>query len=199
MIEPAEVDEEVEIEAPIFRTVGQALHVAYLIGSLPASAKSPLLVIIEDSYGREEPYEPPSLKGINFGNLSPLEVRGECSMITGIVERELEGLELDVILARYAHGEQRVEAMARVRDYVRPLIPEIAQKACTRIVAGMYCNKQQTRDLFSSYEIARTVGGVSASTIKRAKKEAKKIVFEVEVSAIGKLQSLFVAGGISGY
>lgn len=71
------------------------------------------------------------------------------------VEETLRGVELDAIRAKYAHGEERVMAMARVRDMLCDAI-NAPKKAMTRIVARQY-GSQETKAMLSDYAIAGSV------------------------------------------
>lgn len=176
---------------PIFPSVYKAVQVSYLVLASPASPKSPLRVLQElHAAGEVEEYI--NTSGIDFGRMSPLDQRAECANVTKIVERELEGIELDVILAKFGKD---VKAAERVVRFIRPQLSARAQGAAVKIVASLYCNYGD-RDKLSSYAISRT-NGISQTTAHKAMQEAKKISHEIESAALKRLRPLFVMGGIS--
>ncbi len=191
--EDQEIDDIEEVE-PIFRDSGQACYVAYLFCSMPASPKSPMFTareMVEDG-----DLDASRISGIRFGeHISPLEIRGECARVIAHVEETLHGVELDAIRAKYDHGEERVLAMARVRDMLCDAI-NTPKKAMTRIVARQY-GSQETKAMLSDYAIAGSVGGISHDSVRRARQKAKKIIFGLESEALSKLSPVFVAAGIS--
>lgn len=78
------------LSVPIFRSVDQALHVAFLMDVLPVRERSQMGRIIARmmveagvTAGRSE------AGSVNFGGLSPLEVRGQCAMIRAAVKDHL--------------------------------------------------------------------------------------------------------------
>lgn len=187
------IDDIEEVE-PIFRDSGQACFVAYLFCSMPASPKSPMFTARE--MVADGLLEEARISGIKFGDhASPLDIRGECAKVIRCVEKTLKGIELDAIMAKYDHGENRVMAMARVRDMLCDAI-NTPKKAMTRIVARQY-GSQETKAMLSDYAIAGSVGGISHDSVRRARQKTKKIIFGLESEALAKLSPVFVASGIS--
>lgn len=194
--EAPDVDETEDIEEvePIFRDAGQALYVAYLFCSLPASPKSPMFTAREMVPSGD--VDPAKLSGIKFGkNMSPLEIRGECANVIKLTEKTLSGVLLDATVAKYAHGEERVLAMARVRDMLCAAV-NAPKAAITRIVARRY-GSESTKRMLSDYAIAGSVGGISHDSVRRARKSANEMIFKLELEAIEKLAPVFVSAGVS--
>lgn len=190
-----EVDD-VDAVEPIFRDSGQACYVAYLFCSMPASPKSPMFTareMVEDG-----DIEPARLSGIRFGeHMSPLEIRGECARVIAHIEETLKGMELDAIRAKYAHGDERVWAMARLRDMLRDSI-NVPKKALTMIIAKRY-GSSGTKSMLSDYDIAGAVGGVHRKSVERARTLANKMIYRLEAEALAKLSPVFKAAGVSKY
>lgn len=64
-------------DVPVFQDAGHALHVSYLIHSMPARTVSPTAIVIDQLVKENHVWEglpEPRSSGVNFAGLSPLEV-----------------------------------------------------------------------------------------------------------------------------
>jgi hypothetical protein len=105
----------VELEQAIFENTQQAVHVAFLIMAQPATQDAPLrkaLIRIMESInlvdGRQRHWLD-QLRGtsggsVNFGGLSPGDIRAQCAMITQAVKK-LPDMERWVLQAKYGEVE----------------------------------------------------------------------------------------------
>ncbi|MCA3186863.1 MAG: hypothetical protein INH13_25220, partial [Cupriavidus sp.] len=93
----------------IFRSTEQALHVSYLVLSMPPRQGAPfrnmliqLLEALEETTNQQQAWLE-QLRGvaagstINFAGLSPDEIRGQCSMVTGAVRDRLPSQEMAAV------------------------------------------------------------------------------------------------------
>ena len=99
-----------QVASPIFRSVDQALHVAFLMDILQVRERSQMGRIIERmmveagvTAGRSE------AGSVNFGGLSPLEVRGQCAMIRAAVKDHLAQHHTCAVWARWGHQTTKAE------------------------------------------------------------------------------------------
>lgn len=187
---------DVDVVEPIFRDSGQACYVAYLFCSMPASPKSPMFTareMVEDG-----DLDSSRISGIRFGeHMSPLEIRGECARVIAHIEGTLKGVELDAIRAKYAHGQERLDAMVNVRNFMSSqCIMGIAKKAVTMITARIYGNSS-TREMLSDKHIAGAVGGISRESVGIARRSFKREIFNIETRSLRKLSAVFILSGVS--
>jgi len=112
-----------QVASPIFRSVDQALHVAFLMDILPVRERSQMGRIIERmmveagvTAGRSES------GSVNFGGLSPLDVRGQCAMIRAAVKDHLAQHQACSVWARWGHQTTKAEGVRGMVDYCGPLL-----------------------------------------------------------------------------
>ncbi|MDE2000803.1 MAG: hypothetical protein KGI52_17960 [Burkholderiales bacterium] len=181
---------------PIFRSVSHALHVAYLIDSLPASQRGPLQIMIEahmralgiwDTQARST--------SVQFGRLAPLEVRAQCSMIIGAVRSRLPGPERDAVQARYAHQVEKANGVAGVRNYAQPMLSLQDARATLAAAWSIYVDRKHRRDL-SIRAIAEEYK-LSPAAVGRDVKRIRHTGESLEKQAIDRLAELFVAHEIA--
>lgn len=106
------------IDAPVFRSVHQALSLSYLMAVLPPTQKSSLQVLIN----RLKEVAGVSAAGlcestVGFSGLSPLEVRGQCALIIAAVTHQLQPAERYAIEAWYAHDARKAEGVRFLKDW----------------------------------------------------------------------------------
>lgn len=181
-------------DSPIFKSTYQAVQVAYLMAAAPPTVKS-MLRTCQEMYAEGQVEKRVNTSGINFGDSDSLEQRAECANIRKIVERTLSGVELDVVLARFAVDYEQTKAVVRMQGHIKASITGVANKAADDIVMRIFCAPRH-RDRLSLHNIARN-HGVSYRTAKSAFKSAKDIVFSMEQQALSRLSPIFIQGGIA--
>jgi hypothetical protein len=185
-----------EKKEPIFPSTYKAVQIAYLVEVAPTSVKSTLRVL-QDMHSDGYLDEPVNTSGINFRGMDAEHQRMECASIRGKVERTLDGVHLDVVLAKFSWAEEKEPAALRMMEHIKPSLFGKAQDASMLIVNRLYCCPAG-REKLSSYAIARKTG-LAQTTVHKAWKIAKGISFGLEQEALKKLSPSFVAGGISRY
>ena len=178
-------------ETPIFKSTYQAVQVSYLVALVIPSQKS-ILQSLYEQFGDRKGEEPIVLSGINFGKLSPMDQRAECANVRRIVETKLHGIERCIILAKFSRGLKQDRYIRRVQLHLTGLIHGIAKTAVNDIVDYLYHEKNK----ISSRRISKR-SGLSHHTINYALKKVTKITRGAEISALGRLSKIFVAGGIA--
>jgi len=92
--------------APMFRSTQQALHVSFLMATLPVTQKgntqAMLERLMEDAGIAREIRRDGTL---NFGGLSPMEVRGQCAMVRGAVDHHCEPYQRAAITAWFSSAD----------------------------------------------------------------------------------------------
>ncbi|WP_369952183.1 DeoR family transcriptional regulator [Ralstonia syzygii] len=151
--------------APIFRSVEQALHVSFLMETLPVTQKSQMQVMIDrmmEDMGIVQERE----KGtINFGGLTALEIRGQCAMVRGAVIHRLPKPEADAVHARFGYQVCKAGGVRGVRDYSQPSLSTQGDMATLTMAWGVFGTQRQRDDL-SVRKIAAEYG-LSPATVGR--------------------------------
>jgi hypothetical protein len=189
----------------IFQTTGQALHVSFLIMSVPATQKSSLRQALIHLI---EAVELPSarlkdwlqqLRGersgtVNFDGLDPYEVRAQCAMVTKAVEHRLPGPERDVIWMRYGHQVEKARGVAGIADYLAPQLPFDDQIAIRALVYGHSSPRMRLRGL--SYPEIAAERNINARTLRRAAGSISSACRILEEMACMRLQPVFERDGV---
>jgi len=191
----------------IFKSTAQALHVSYLVLSMPPRQGAPfrnmLIRLLEDL---DEPTNQQQawleqLRGvatgstINFAGLSPDEIRAQCSMITAAVRDRLPEPERNVIWARYAYQLERAAGVRGLAGYYRSLVNVDNDMAMMALVWRRYAGRERADQDFSFRQIAAECGG-SKSTYERANKILTGHLRALETRADETLTASFRAHGV---
>jgi len=191
----------------IFKTTSQALHVSYLVLSMPPRQGAPfrnmLIRLLEDLDERTPRQDvwlqqlrgEASGSGINFGGLTPDEIRAQCSMITAAVRDRLPEPERNVIWARYAYQVERAAGVRGLSSYYRSLIGVGNDMGMLALVWRRYAGRERADQDFSFRQIAAECGG-SKSTYERANKVLAAHLVALEKRADETLTASFRAHGV---
>lgn len=104
----------------VFRSVSQALHVSFLMATLPVTQKGNTQALVErlmaDAGVAKEVHRDGTL---NFAGLSPMEVRGQCAMVRGAVDHHCQPLERAAIHAWFMSQPTAAknDAILALRDH----------------------------------------------------------------------------------
>jgi hypothetical protein len=186
----------------VFADTAVALHVSYLIESLPTlescSLRRALIAIMEsiDLMNRQQSDWLRRLIGtpsssVNFAGLTRLEIHGQCALVIDAVNARLPDPELFAMLARFA--QTRPEKSAGVYglvEYVYPSSPTGNHAALTDLVWRRYL-PHQYRGGFSFRDIAKR-SQVSKSTLARTADWLDGECDGLELRALRRLEETFV-------
>jgi hypothetical protein len=189
----------------IFQTTGQALHVAYLMLSLPATQKNAMRTALIQamefsprlSHGQAEWLD--QLRGtpsstVNFGGLSMLEVRGQCSLITSAVKTRLPTAERGAILARFGVGKEKEDGVKLLMRYARRACGIDAYGPVYTIAARHYVSKVRREGL--SLRAIADAYGLSKHAVDAAARWMASHFASLEMMAMKRLQAVFLADGL---
>lgn len=110
----------------IFRSVSQALFVAYAMDGQPVSSKGSTQIVIEALKRRYARFEDAKHDGsLNFAGLSPLEVRAQCAMVRGAVDHHCDTMERAAIVAMYGQDDP-LRVMIKARPHMTAQIIALA-------------------------------------------------------------------------
>ena len=180
----------------IFRSTGQCLHVAFLMEILPATQRSFMQAMLEAHMKACGIWEEPKAtdRTINFGGMSPLEIRGQCAMVRGMVEHHLTQPEAFAVKAHYGHTVTKAAGVRGLADYVSPLLTTTSKDAVLALAWGVFGNEKQ-REGLSLREIADHFG-LAKSTAQRDQQTIRRMGRDMLTRAIARLDSRFQVSGL---
>lgn len=181
----------------VFQTVGQALHVSFLMEILPVTQRVPTQVLIDGLKKRCGVWDetPPAARTVNFGGMTPLEVRGQCAMVRAAVVDHLPGPERDAVHARFGHQRTKADGVRRLSEYTKPLARIDHDMAMLAIVWSMFQPARRAADRWSLRAIERETG-VPKSTLAEAQARVRSLAQGLERRADERLADLFTRTGL---
>lgn len=184
---------------PVFRSVGQALHVAHLMEILPATHKGSTQTLIEQLM-REACVEREVERdgSLNFRGLGPLDVRAQCAMVRGAVLHHCTEPERYAITAWYSHDSKKAEGVRYLHQWVRDLWTIENKEAQMLLMwranvtddskAAKHCS---VRDIEGQY-------GIPKSTVHRQLAAITKSIRGLRRNGEKRLEELFEQSGLVG-
>lgn len=202
---------------PIFKSVGQALFVAYameITGASPRGTMETVRHLLEERLWGA----PARLaeRTINIGDLTPLEFRAECARIRKFVTERLAPFERDATWARFGHAATKEQGIRGLHDYYRSictirndsatlaLMQSIYKPGARRRVPlpdpmgrGLQEYKRQvrTRDEWSLRKIEEEFG-ISRMTLQRQQASLRDLTHKLELRSQAKLEAHFLFIGL---
>lgn len=186
-------------DAPIFRSINQALHVAYLMAILPPTQKSPTQLVITDLMEMAGVRKEVEREGtINFAGLSPLEVRGQCAMVIAAVRHQLRPAERFAIEAWYAHDHNKAEAVRFLCDWCEP--HWTIESPAARMLITWHVNlPDEVHNRYTCSErLIAGEHGIPKSTVHDQIVKVRKAVVAWRRHAVGQLEWMFIDRGVIG-
>lgn len=201
-------------DAPMFKSVGQALSIAFSVmdtePTVKGTTESALRTMAEKRYG-----EAPVLqteRSVNKDGLKPNEFRAQCARIVATVDKELFGHERDAIYARFAKTTmKRAEAVRNLRDAFHSLCSTRSKEAVLALVWGLYVpgviifpgedprefnarrkkreKEWSTRSLEKEYAVGRAI-------LRKDQVMLKELCQGIELQAQSKLEQIFLRAGL---
>ncbi|MDN7820627.1 hypothetical protein [Burkholderia vietnamiensis] len=194
----------------IFQSTEQALHVSFLVMSVPAMGDNKfrrfLIQMLEAAFDdglsdgdiktKEKWFA--QLIGtpsgtIDFSGLNQLEIRGQCAMITAAVRDRLPSTESAALLARYGIGDDQQKGVVRLALHARRSCG-LGLKACGKLTARHYL-PQSRREALSFRDLADEFK-VTKDKMHRAAIWMTKHYSALERLAVGRLDPQFKAQGV---
>lgn len=188
----------------IFQSTEQALHVSFLILSVPAMGENKfrqfLIQVLEQTptLNKRQQTWLEQLKGersgtVDFGGLTQMEVRGQCAMITAAVRDRLPSTESASLLARFGVGEDQQRGVMRLALHGRRSCG-LGLKPCAKLTARHYLPRRR-RDELSLRDLADEFK-ITKDAMQRAALWMKKHYSALEVLGIARLDPKFKAQGV---
>ncbi|MDM8357493.1 hypothetical protein [Pandoraea communis] len=187
-----------------FQDTRQALHVAYLVLSLPPRQKAPfrnmLIRIIEaiDHPTKAQEAWLNELRGpqgeFDPERLTLEEFRAQCAMITDAARTRLPSPEYAAVLARFAHDREKVEGINRLAVWSRKS-SGITAVALLRDLAAWNYLPRTKREGVSIRDLAERHKVTKDKAFRAAKWMAGRLT-ELENLAVARLEAGFVLHGV---
>lgn len=182
---------------PIFCDASHALHVSYLIQSMPATSLSPTAVLIDQLVKENHVWDEipaPRESRVNFSGLTPLEVRAQCAQVVAMVNHLPHEAERFACQAIYGHQVIKADGVRGLGQYCAPVL------SCQSKEFALYCAwhvfaTTRQRDGMTQGEIAKHFG-VTVESVREACAVVRKYGKAMHSRALDALTDRFVAGGL---
>jgi hypothetical protein len=192
--------------ATVFSDTTVALHVSYLIASLPAiepcSLRRALIAVLEsiELMNRQQADWLARLIGtpsgsVDFTGLTRIEIHGQASLVTASVASRLLPPEQFAMLARFAQtAPEKSAGIYGLAEYVCTASPTGNREALTDLIWRRYLPRRY-RGGFSLRDIAKRTH-VSKSTLQRTAEWLDGEFDGLELCALRRLEETFVPHGV---
>jgi hypothetical protein len=183
----------------IFKSTQQALHVAYLVMSEPVRERMAFrlaLIRIIESIGTLNRRQAAFLdylygeksSSVNFEGLDPLEIRGQCALITAAVVHHLAPAERFAIWVRYSKTIERKMGVIQLSKALRAKL--------NRYLMAEQSLPQKERDPEKTFKYVSEQTDIPVRTLERAANTIRKQLRQLENSAYDKLTPMFERDGV---
>jgi hypothetical protein len=183
----------------IFRSVSQALHVAFVIDVLPVTQKSNTQVLIERLMEDAGVARSARDEGsVNFSGLSPMEVRGQCAMVRAAVRHHCTDVEAHALHAWFAdqNASEKILGVHAMRDQARArCLFTVEAPAAQLLIAWHIHASGRLRDQVTERAIADE-NGLSQSTVHRNIVAVRKMASGFRRQGMDRLEALFARDGL---
>jgi hypothetical protein len=202
----------------IFKSAGQAVHVAFVVMGQEASHGAPfraaLLRVMEQATLETEQQRHwlDQLRGklsgtVNFAGLSTLDVRAQCALIAQAIRTKLPEAEMWVLQAKYgktdfedvdgvrrfAFSAERIAAIQGLSKWMAPAFSRIKPLALDCMLGRMFANHKKID--ISARDLAEQFGGSHMKYV-RASYKMKNLLRILEDQAIDRLEPYFAQHGL---
>lgn len=206
----------VEVIEPMFRSVGQALSVAFAVADTDPAVKgtmeSALRDLAEKRYGAAPILN--SERTINRQGLKDSEFRTQCVVIVEMVHSRLTGHERDSIIARFSKvATKRAEAVRSLCEAYSSLCSTTNREAVLALCWSIYvpgvmplpnetpsafnARRKRRKDEWSARTL-ETEYGVGRNILNRDKRTLRELFDAIELQAQGRLEIVLVKAGLVG-
>lgn len=188
----------------LFADVSHALHVSYLVLSLPPRQKSmfraaliQMLDAIEKPTRAQEDWLA-QLRGPSHDDdphrLTSEEFRVQCAMVVAAAKARLPSPEYAAVLARYGHGEEKLSGCKQLAVYARRSSGITALTLLLELAARHYLPREQRRHL--TIRALADKHKSEPTRVFRAAKWMEENFRTLENMALERLEPKFIAHGL---
>lgn len=203
-----------QVVSPMFKTIGQALAVAFdVVGKAPAiegTTARALEDMAERRYGVTLRLD--SERAVDRRGLNDYEFRAQCKLVVRAVDTKLRDHQRSTIVARYCRNPSiRAIAIRSLRDHYSGICDVKHSEALLAVVMGIYMPRQtpfpnETPAAFNARRkrreqewSARSIEkqyGIGRNLLNRDKAALIKVFDGVQREAEQRLETIFVASGL---
>jgi len=191
----------------VFRSVSQALHVSFLMATLPVTQRGNTQALVErlmeDAGVRKDVQRDGTL---NFAGLSPMEVRGQCAMVRGAVDHHCQPIERAAIHAWFiptretsgSRGQDplKVAAIVALSEHCAGHFT-VEGETARKMIVGQQHWQGAARDICTERAIA-TMFALSQSTVHRNIVAVSKVCTLLRRRGMDALEPMFTRDGLIG-
>ncbi|CAJ0698761.1 hypothetical protein [Ralstonia holmesii] len=192
----------------MFNDTTQALHVSYLVLSLPPRQKAPfrnmliqLLEAIEFPTAAQERWLA-ELRGVagpfDPDRLTMDEFRAQCAMVTDAARTRLPAPEYAAILARFGHGPEKLQGCKRLAVFARRSSGLTALTLLLEMTIRHYLSKEERAREDLTFRALGERHHVSKDKVFRAAKWMEQNFRSLENLALARLEPKFISHGLIG-
>lgn len=184
--------------APIFKDVNQALHVCFLIHSLPPGSVSPTATVIDrmrEVYDFSSDGVKESKPTVNFKGLTPYEIRGQAAQVVSMVNNMQSKIESAAIKLWYGRDAIQVQGAAQFSEHAQAMIAEDKEFA-KAIVAYVMPDKDESQ-VGTAQEIGERFG-LTTRNVRYYIDKTRKLMHNYRKRGIESLEERFKDGELVG-
>lgn len=181
---------------PIFRDASHALHVSYLIQSMPATSLSPTAVLIDRLVKENHVWDEipaPRESRVNFSGLTPLEVRAQCAQVVAMVNHLPHEAERFAVEAVYGIQMAKANGVKGMAMYCHPILEGSLE--CALYIAWHVFMRTHQRDGVTVAGIAKHFG-ISEDRVRRNAAVVRRYGASLHARALQSLDSKFRKNGL---
>lgn len=182
----------------VFRSTMQAIHVSYMLASLPATQKGNTQSIIEwmrDRAGKPEIAIPSELRSVNFHGLTREQVRGQCAMVRASVERLCLAPEIHALRGMFASDHTKAEAVRYMADYLQDHGLE-SRELKMHLLWWVNMTEQQRREAGLTLRAIEGRYAKDHVTLSRVAGRLSKVLSSLRNQGAKRVNGHFVASGL---
>jgi hypothetical protein len=186
------------IDAPVFRSTRHALHVSFLVMSLPPTTVSPTAIVIDMLVKQNHVWDGVPMERasqVNFSGLNPLEVRAQCAQVVAMVNHLPHHAYRDALKAIYGHQAIKSEGVRGLAAYAEPLMAHLQSQVVLYVAWHVFATQRQRDEGVTLSEIARH-HGVSIDAVRHASSRIRAVGRTLHARACEALAQRFIDGGL---
>ena len=181
----------------VFQDAGHALHVSYLVHSMPARTVSPTAIVVDQLVKQNHVWDgvpAPQSSRVDFSGLSPLEVRAQCAQVISMVNHLPHEAERFACHAVYGHQAIKADGVRGMALYVSPAL-SLGSADYALYCAWHVLATTRQRDGLSQGDIAAHFG-VTVAAVREACATMRRYTKAMHARALDALTGRFQDGGL---
>lgn len=175
----------------MFKDAGQAVHFAFVMEQYTVSMGGSMHYFDEVRKARNG-------NEINLADLTPTEIRAQCSSVRDLVRTKLPMLEESALVARFSHNQRiQTAAIINVADHFAPQLRDKGDAVLIRRVIARHYIPEDVRGAAWTVRSLAYWHRVSKDRVQRLAKLAGQLIEQLEAQALDLLDAEFEQRGIT--